>query len=482
MVNFIVNTIHRLLSLRLLSCFCISLLLIPLPALASEEIDKHLGKQPVLTIVTDKTEMEMGKFLSVQLVYTGQSIPEPAQLQSWDRDFYIEQMSRESEHLPGGYIKTIQYLRLYPLTTGNKTLHAIALGGAIARPVDINVRPLIRNNINGAPHWNLPPKEIWQGETIIISIVQNLMTENNEVKTEQARFPGFSVLHSWQESEYKNGIKTVRLNWQLTAQNYGHFSLHAPSVIQRGSRGRWRFYLPVINITIKPVPAYIPATVPVARIEVSSRLEQLNKQPFWQLSIKSKSYLGEEIYGIRSQLAKMAQTTPERVRFAVREPLTDTGKRSVQSWRVAVPSWTTPLKNTCITIDYFDPQQGQLKQTLVQLPSLWNIPVLAQYLLFSLLLLLIVLLLFYLHKWFKSRQQRIAFIRDIEACDSADQLRQLLLHSSGSRTFSEWAEQTQDSSLKELAKTLNLLCFKASENDVLNAIKSRLIDYFSFKA
>ena len=480
-----VNKVHRLLSMLLLSCFCISLLLIPVlvsQALASTGIKK----QAVLTIVTDKTEMEMGKFLSVQLVYFGQSIPEPAQLHSWNRDFYIEDMSRDSENLPGGYIKTIQYLRLYPETTGIKTLHAIAQGGAIARPVDINVRPLIRNNINGAPHWDPPPKAIWQGDTIIISIVQNLMTENNQVKTEEARFPGFSVLHSWQESEYKNGIKTVRVNWQLKAQNYGHLSLHAPSVIQRGSRGRWRFYLPVIYIAIKPVPAYIPATVPVAQVTVSSKLELVNSQPFWQLSINSDDYPGEEIYGIRSRLAKIAQTTPDRVRFVAKEQLTDTGKRSVQSWHVAVPSWTTPLKNTHISIDYFDPEQGLLKQTQVQLPSLWYIPAFAQYLLFSLLLLLIAAVVFYLHKRFKSRQKRIAFIRDIEACSSADQLRELLLQTSGSRTLSEWAEPVQDNSLQELAQSLNLLCFKASNNgttnDLLSTIKLRLIDYYTHKA
>ncbi len=486
-----VNTVYRLLSLLLLSCFSFSLLLILIPvlantALASTDIEKNMEKKAVLNIVTDKTELEMGKFLSVQLVYFGQSIPEPAQLHSWNKNFYIEDMSRDSENLPGGYIKTIQYLRLYPRTTGIKTLHAIAQGGAIARPVDINVRPLIRNNINGAPHWNSPPKEIWQGETIIISIVQNLMTENNQVKTEEARFPGFSVLYSWQESEYKNGIKTVRVNWQLKAQNYGHFSLDAPSGVQRGSRGRWRFYLPVINITIKPVPAYIPATVPVAQIEISSKLEQVNSCPFWQLSIKSDGYLGEEIYGIRSRLAKMAQTTPDRVKFAAHEQLRGTGKQSEQSWSVAVPTWTIPLKNTHISINYFDPEQGLLKQTQIQLPSLWYIPVFAQYLLFILLLLLIALMVFYLYKWFKSRQKRIAFIRDIEVCGSAEQLRELLLQTSGSRTLSEWAEQVQDRYLQELAQSLNLLCFNASNdgvtNDLLSAIKLRLIDYYTHKA
>ncbi len=480
-----VNMVHRLLSPLLLSYFCISLILIPTlanSALASTDVKK----KAVLNIVTDKTELEMGKFLSVQLVYFGQSIPEPAQLHSWNKDFYIEDMSRDSETLPGGYIKTIQYLHLYPRTTGIKTLHAIAQGGAIARPVDINVRPLIRNSINGVPHWKPPPNDIWQGEIIIISIVQNLMTDNNQIKTEEARFPGFSVLHSWQESEYKNGIKTVRVNWQLKAQNYGHFSLDAPSVVQRGSRGRWRFYLPVINIAIKPVPAYIPATVPVAQIEVSSNLQQINSWPVWLLSIKSNGYLGEEIYGIRSRLAKMAQTMPDRVKFAAHEQLTNTGKQSAQSWRVAVPTWTTPLKNTLISIDYFDPELGQLKQAQIQLPSLWYIPLFAQYLLYILLLLLIALLVFYMYKWFKSRQKRITFIRDIEACASADQLRELLLQTSGSRTLSAWAEQVQDRSLQELAHSLNLLCFKASNNnasyDLLSSIQSRLIDYFSHKA
>ena len=475
-----VNTIVRRLSPLLFICLYISLILTPV--LASTEIEQRA----VLKVVTDKTETEMGKSLSVQLVYYGQNIPEPAQLYSWKKDFYIEDMSRDSEHLPGGYIKTTQYLRLYPKTTGVKTLHAIVQGGAIARPVDINIRPLIRNNINGAPHWKTPPKAIWQGETITVSIVQNLMSENNQIKTEEARFTGFSVLHSWQESQYINGIKTVQLNWQLKAQNYGHFSLEAPSVVQRGSRGRWRFYLPAIKIIVKPVPAYIPATVPVAKAEVSSKLERLNNQPFWQLSIKTRGYQAEEIYGIRSRLAKMAHTTPERVKFTANELLTNTGKQSVQSWRVAVPTWTIPLKNTHLSIDYFDPELGQLKQVQVQLPSVWYFPVLAQYLLFILLLLIISMSGFYLHKWFRSRQKRIAFIRAIETSNSAEQLRQLLLQTSGSRTLSEWAEPVQKKNVKDLAQSLNLLCFKASntktENDLLNAIKSQLIDYYSHKA
>lgn len=416
-----------------------------------------------LTIEADKTELEMGKFLTVKLVYIGQNIPEPAQLPSWKKDFYIEEMSLDTEQLPQAYIKTTQKLRLYPLSTGKKTLHAIAQGGAIARPVHITILPVIRNNINGTPHWLSIPEEIWQGETIVVSVVINLMSADNQVKTEEPRFPGFALIKSWQKKIIHNGVDAISINWLLVARNYGYFVLNAPSVIQRG-RGRWRFYLPEKTINIKPLPAYIPSTVPVAKLRVNTEPGYKNNQPIWRVIVTSKGQLPEEIYGLRTKLAEIGQTSPDKVLVNSSRRLIADQILFVQHYQLAVPQWSTGFDQNLLSLDFFNPSQGQLKQITINLPSVWLIPPLWWYFFIGLSLLMAGVISYFLFKLIKNYRHRKYFIRAVNDCRTPDELRLLVLQDSNSTTLSDWFIKSNINSIGSVSQQLNKLSFSGHDS------------------
>ncbi|WP_198265731.1 BatD family protein [sulfur-oxidizing endosymbiont of Gigantopelta aegis] len=251
-------------------------------------------------IIPSKTTIEMGKFLSVKLVYTGDELPGKANLQGWYREFFVNHQSIDDENLTNGLLKQTEIVHLYPRRSGNLVLHALALGGAIARPISIKVTDAIRKGINGTPIWQgVPDKPIWQGETIQISIVQKLLQTSNQVTVEKVNFPSFVVKSLAQEKTPDE----VKIRWLLTAQKSGFISLEPPKIIQRG-RGRWRFHLPYITINVKPLPSYIPPTVPVGHLSLSAYLDDKNNRPFWLVEIKNSSLLMEEVYGIRTQIAK----------------------------------------------------------------------------------------------------------------------------------------------------------------------------------
>ncbi len=447
-------------------CLCLSLFLASYSR-AGNDIS-------TLVVSTDKQKLEMGKYLSVKIVYTGQNIPEPAQLKNWTQDFFVEDMDTDTEHLPQHFIKTTRTLRLYPRTSGNKVLHAIAQGGAIARPVKIMVLPVIRHNIDGTPQWLKIPSEIWQGETIKITIRQNLMSAENQVVTEQAKFPGFSIIKSWQEITTKNGISTVYINWLITAQNYGYFTLEAPSIVQRG-RGRWRFYLPAMPIKVKPFPAYIPPTVPVGQLKVISDIKYIGQQPYWLITIKNHGYLAEEIYGIRSQLTQPGHHSAEQVRLIKPLLKSDDPLISIRQYMAMVPKWTLGFKNKWIEVYYFDTVTGTLKKIPIQLPSVWYIQSKWLYLFYLSAALLLLVIIFYIIKKIKYFNIRQTFKQAVKSCSTAHELRQLLLSKNHYSTLSDWAESADIPSADNIAHQLNDLCFNSASSYSLIEIKQELL-------
>ena len=68
------------------------------------------------------TEVEMGKYLSVQIVYDGESAVGSADLRQWVDDFHIDLRDSTTENLLSGAIRTTQQLRLYPHAVGEAVL------------------------------------------------------------------------------------------------------------------------------------------------------------------------------------------------------------------------------------------------------------------------------------------------------------------------------------------------------------------------
>ena len=473
----------------------IALIWIVFPGICYSEEESHLK------IIVDKSQVEMGKYLSARIVYTGKHIPDSSHLEKWYDDFFVDRRNKESETLANSLIQTTEFLRLYPRATGNKVLHSIALGGAIAYPVKIKVIPVIRNQIDGTPHWQPLPETIWQGETIKLSISQNLLDLSNQIVIEDGLFTGF-VTQLLDQKEVKNdnveqkNQKNIQLSWLITANSPGTFQLEAPAIVQRG-RGRWKFYLPRVHLKVKPLPSYIPPTIPVGKLSIQTGFFYAQKQAFWFVDLHNEGLLADEIYGMRTQLSELTGQPIETVTFSALHTQQNASLESVHRYQVAVPQWSWAFnEGPEIIVPYFDVLEGQIKRVSKKLPGVWNIPYTAIYVLLLVIGVIVMLVILQLFRGLKTILAWQTFSKHLNDSHTPYELRQLLLAQGSFLNLEQWSQAkyfySRTNAAKCIARQLNRLCFSQLKNQQLinktespevsiNRIKYLLTELYTLK-
>lgn len=436
---------------------------------------------PEVKVVVDKSQVEMGKYLFLRIEYVGDSVPEISNLQKWYDDFFVDRREQEAEKLANGLIKYTEYLRLYPRRVGNMVLGAIAMGGAIAQPVRIKVNAAVRNGIDGTPHWLPLPSSIWQGQTIAVSIIQNSLHPSNQVVIEAGLFPGFYVQQLNDKTELQETIKTVQLRWLFTAQTTGLMQLEAPAIEQRG-RGRWRFYLPRATIKVKPLPSYIPPTVPVGKLTIRTGVSQVDQKPVWTVELQNKGQLTEEIYGIRRQLSELTGTPVEVIKVSGYHPDKDNPMTAAHRYSVPVPDWSMGFINGPeITVQYFDVDEGRIKSVTGSLPGVWYVTRLWRNVLLLVFGLIVVIVSVIGFRTIKNIQAWRSYRHLLKQSTNPHELKRLLLEPGDFCTLDAWSVVKVDPMAKQITRKLNALCYSRSCHFSFNEIKKLIIGFHTFR-
>ena len=425
-----------------------------------------------LSIELSEPIIELGKGLNVRIRYTGDDPVAQANLARWQTDFYIDRRRSASEQLNDGSVATVETIRLYPRREGTLTLYSLALGGAISEPVDLIVERPVRNGIDGTPVWQPLPQQIWQGETLANCIEMPLFDSRNNMKLEPPEFGAVRVAAQDAEVIENMPASVARQCWQLTALRPGVHELELPPVIQRG-RGSWSFYRPKQIIEILPLPSYLPPAVPVGEPRIQTSLQQGH----WQISLKLSDPQAAEAYGVRAELAELSGVDSDEVSVSFKSD-SQTLER-IQLFTTPLPDWSWGFgSGERISLRYFDTELGMLKSTEVTLPAVWRAPFWFNALLISVSLLIALLLG---RNAFKVGEQALAhrkFKQATISCQTPEQLRQLLLQQTGSKTLEDWAAQNGTEHAQQIANELNALCFSANIGDGLGKLKLRLSKQF----
>ncbi|MFK5984316.1 MAG: hypothetical protein QM479_02655 [Pseudomonadota bacterium] len=472
-------------------------------------IPVSLSQDVELLVKVNKNKVEIGKYLSVRIIYTGNNLPESSNIKSWYKNFYIEARDTETEKLANGSIRHIEFLRLYPRVVGDMVLHSIAQGGAISQPIKIKVKAAIRNGVNADPHWLALPKTIWQGQTIKISLSQNLLAASNQVFVDKFILPGFTVIGpeqltvsestvsentvsestvseqiSSKQPKSPNKSPIVELNWLITANNYGTFDLQLPAIIQRG-RGRWNFYLPAKSIRVKPLPSYLPSTIAVGKLSLQTGIIYQQETPFWFIELHNQGQLAEEVYGIRSQLAKLTGVDSELIQLVKTQASSKMDLTFVQRYQLPIPQWSWGFNHgPKLVISYFDVDKGQLQSVSKQLPTIWHIPKKWQIIFFSLLAFMVLVCLWLVFRFISQIKAWLAYRALLSHSDDANKLRKLLLAQGNYLSLEAWAIANtlskRPNPAKYIAGQLNSLCYARETAISVKSIQVLLIELHSF--
>lgn len=425
-----------------------------------------------LSVKLTDPSVELGKGLNVEIAYLGKETVGQANLQPWERDFYIDRRRSAIKELSAGQTQTIETVRLYPRRAGTLTLFSLALGGAISEPVDLKVERALRNNIDGTPVWQKLPTQIWQGETVSNCVEMPLFDSRNNMKLELPEFDTLRVAN-WDAERVENRSPSLaRQCWQLTASRPGIHELELPAVIQRG-RGSWSFYLPKQTIEVLPLPSYLPPALPIGEPSVQTSLR--HKQ--WQLRLQLSDPQAVEAYGVRASLAELSGVDNDEV--SVHFETESRTLQQVQLFTAPVPAWSWGLgSGEKINLRYFDTRLGMLMVKEVSLPLAWNTPNGLSALLTSVLLLLALLHGRRAFEVWKRALERRKLKQAIGNCTTPEQLRLLLLQQTGSKTLESWANQSGIEHAQQIAGQLNALCFSANIGDSFSELKATLFKQF----
>lgn len=407
------------------------------------------------------TEVEMGKYLNLMIVYEGESAVGSADLQQWADDFHIDVRDSDTENLLSGAIRTTQQLRLYPRVPGETVLERIALGGAVAGPMRVSVIPAVRNGIDGTPRWISLPDRVWQGQTFEVGVDAALMHPSNQIALDDAVLPGFDPQTLPRQTDSFDGVELVRLRWRVTAVQPGRHRLELPPIEQRG-RGRWRFFLRAPEIRVLPLPSYLPPSVPVGKVTMESALLDDGGRQFWQVHIRNRGQLPDASFGLRAALAGAAGIDPERVEVADVETDRAAGI-SLQRYRAPLPEWSFGWGGgPAVSLRYFDIDAGRLTEIQTRLPPAWRLPTYATSMLIVIGMLLLAAFATRLLRATRRLLARRRFRQQVAQAHDAHALRRLLITSTGSPTVTDWAATQRHPVATEVAASINKVCFSAA--------------------
>ena len=424
-----------------------------------------------LSLIPEKSVIERGRALTVNMHYVGPVSPDDLNINRWQSQVFIDKRNREERRLPDGRVEVKQRLTLYPKSTGPMTLGPLALGGAQSKRFDLLVTPSVVNQIDITPIWAPLPDQIWQGESIESCLSIPLSEQRSRVKVELPEIPGVLAMQTQNRTRSIEGGLIAERCWLFSAHQPGRYLIDLPPIIQRG-RGRWIFYLPYQEVEVLPLPSYLPNSISVGQPVID--VQQSEKG--WTISVQKKGgHTAQPIWGLKSAIAEATGVPTDQIidlEGAVFVPFNP---------------WSFGQISTA-KIPFFNTTTGRLDAVEVNVKAPWNLPLMGRIL--SLILGLVFLVIVtHLGKTLMLRRENVQTIkRSINAATSADQVITVLL-ASGSNSakrpvrcinLQQWADAQNDQEANALAISLNQLAYGKCSELTLDEIKRRLICRINF--
>ena len=433
--------------------------------------------KPFLEVQIKSYDIELGKPAYIKITAEGlqsdlSSLPLHALSEHFvldSKDLITETVEqRVSESKPGRNApirRQTLSLKLYPRQTGEFRIPAFSLDNLSSDEKVLNVEEATTRGEKISLHWSLSSSEAWQREQTLVSLKITTPEEYATIKLAKPAVNGFEVnplpvYRKWIK-EKENGQSIITTGWSLLPLKPGNLTIDLPAIeYHLNGVTRRTFYLPKINLTIRPLPNYLPPTIPVGKIEIEtsvtpSGMLKTGELAYWNISINSTSLTPYWLPPLLRQVK-----SDDTIQFYPAN-----SKRSTRPDSIGVNGrveHTVPFKTrkngTTVLPDlqtlYFDPTTGKLETVIHKNERLVSsgtaVRILAPLTVAAFALYLSFLLFRYWNKrirYAKQRQSALALMRKAStAADLLTGLRQLgsVEGWPSNITLSEWLKHCQD--------------------------------------
>ncbi len=431
--------------MKQLKILCFILLLFPVLAVAKPSLVTELkqatveyGRPVYLKIIAEELKGDLS-LLQLDALSTQFAID--------NRDFETEifeqnkelQEPQRKEIGSAAITRQILRLKMYPRKTGKLLIPAFTLDKNRSDEKELTILEASNKGTNILLESKLSSTEVWQREQILISLTLSTAEEFATIKSGDLPVDGIEITalpvkRVWIENE-NGGKSRITAGWSLLPLRPGSSEIELPPIEYHLSGVVRRvFHLPKVKLKVRPLPSYLPPTIPVGKVDihssitseglVSKRLLYTDDLAYWNISIKSKSLSPYWLPPILRQIK-----SSDSIQF-----FPAISHRSMQPDHMGVHGRVDhtvpfkPLKNgftdiPSLKIQYFDPATGRL-ETLVHAAekpfSAGIISRLLAILLLSVFILALLIAVFHhLRKRIRYRklhQQAISLIRQASTC------------------------------------------------------------------
>lgn len=430
-----------------------------------------------LSLNISKTEKQWGEFLNVTLRYRGVELLENINLQSWQQFVAITHFDEYQEKDQFGRTIQVKKLRLHPRYTGNYQLPQLQLAGATTASVSISISDAQVKNHQIKLESVISTLSPWQRQAVKIKVLLETSDSTARLKLEPIKQSGIvSKTLKPVKTEQLNGQFLFEGGWVIYPVQSGFLSLDLPVVEYRLSgSSRRKFHLPLLELNVKPLPAYLPPTLPIGELMVSSEISTgASGENQWIINVRSDALIP---YGVPDLDGQLAELNHHDINDIIIQNSLSPDHKNQSIYHVPLPDWLSPIGRPLkINLRYFDPDSRKLVEVEKELPRQLNLPAWAWKLLMVLLLLMMAVLIWSLMPRIKKYRQNLKLHKQLKLASNPLELRETLLKHGGYVSLSQWAGDSGEK--KKITAALNKYCFSgvtgiASERLSDQVIKER---------
>jgi len=291
----------------------------------------------------------------------------------------------EDDRWPGQDIQLVE-LRLYPRQTGTFTVPSLELDGVQSQPQKIQVLPGVDDkNSTIEQTVILSSTEVWQRQRV--TLVVELITQDTFVTLraeEDLTLNGFEIIpiEASREKIVRDGSKylKLRIGWIFFPLVEGEFTINIPGIeYVQSSQTRRSYFIKNQLLIVKALPPYIPPTMPVGEIRLSSSLRgdavlHPDKISYWDITITGRNVSPSWIPTLLAQITAGKAVTMYK---PITEQHTSIIKNVLQSQILhhipfkAINNGSLQLPD--LALQYFDPRNAKIIKVIHRAPSAYGL-------------------------------------------------------------------------------------------------------------
>lgn len=472
------------------------------------------AKQKII-LVLDKTEVQLGHHIKAELYGVGLhnkliNIDLAILRENFGVNIVETSEEVEDDRWPGQAVQSMQF-QLFPRSVGSYVIPKLVFDGLSSSAKNISVVQGINKTRTGDTNIyskvRISSNSSWEREQVLVEVEIRTTDKYASLRSDELTIPGFEVysLPTKNVKHNQNGINysILKISWALFPLVPGQHTVELPAIEYHKYGKKIRtYYLPKKELTVKALPTYIPPTMPVGKISISSQLRTKgllypDALYYWDISLTSFKTSPNWVPQVMSQISSnrdiqfFSKNTSQNLN-------TDHGRLSHQVTHHIPfkPLTNGEINMPAIRLQYFDADSGKIVTTIHNpesifiLSFIWRIIIIILFTTFS-----IVVAIFF-HKKISSliQHKRLcnATLIEIEEAKSFSDLRGTLHNISimegwsDNLTIRDWtlvcsSHIKNNHSMEKLTNKLSQACYSKNQSTELRVLRKNLLDYVRSK-